>query len=118
MDSNSTSSIKNYKDPAVGGVNYAAIVYGANPASVALSEYAATTSMFSNANSADCGGFTACEVLPVGCSGTYAGRATMTASTFALNMRQDIDAGYEETLCVKCQNALGSSVQHDNWTIE
>ena len=42
----------------------------------------------------------------------------MTASTFALNMRQDIDAGYEETLCVKCLNAAGSSVQHDNWTIE
>ena len=29
-----------------------------------------------------------------------------------------MDAGYTETLCVKCQNSVGSSVQHDTWKIE
>jgi len=42
----------------------------------------------------------------------------MTANTFALNMRQDVEAGYEETLCVECQNAAGATVQHDNWLIK
>jgi len=75
--------------------------------------------MFSNTNSADCGGFTACSVKPVGCgAGSYTGKATMTASTFALNMRQDVDAGYDETLCIECQNAAGATVQHDNWEIK
>jgi hypothetical protein len=26
--------------------------------------------------------------------------------------------GYNETLCIACENALGSKVQHDNWKIQ
>ena len=73
--------------------------------------------MFNNVNTADCGVFTACVVLPVGCTGTYAGKAKVTAVTFGLEVTQNTDAGYTEVLCVQCQNAAGSLAQHDNWTI-
>ena len=74
--------------------------------------------MFTNANNADCGEVTTCVPLPTGCTGTYAGKASIDASTLQLSITQDEDAGYTETLCIKCDNALGSSVQHDNWDIE
>jgi len=32
-------------------------------------------------------------------------------------MRQNIDAGYTETLCIMCENAGGSTVQHDNFKV-
>ena len=42
--------------------------------------------LFNNVNTADCGVFTACVVLPVGCTGTYAGKAKVTAVTFGLEV--------------------------------
>jgi hypothetical protein len=30
---------------------------------------------------------------------------------------QNLDAGYTSTLCIKCQNTAGSSVQVNNWVI-
>ena len=75
--------------------------------------------MFTNVNNADCGVFTACAVKPSGCTGSYSGYAAIGASpNFALSIRQNIDAGYEETLCVECSNAAGSTIQKDGWVIE
>ena len=101
---NSTSLLKNYKDPVVGSVNYASIPYDVAASHKFLSEYDVSTKMFTNENTADCGVFTACVVKPSGCgSGAYSGKAAIGASpNFALSIRQNVDAGYEETLCVQC----------------
>ena len=84
MNSNSTSLIKDYEDPA--GDHYASKPYAASPSHVALAEYATSDTLFTNLNSADCGGFTSCVLLPVGCTGSYSGRAAIDASTFALSI--------------------------------
>ena len=43
-------------------------------------------------------------LLPVGCSfsTSYSGYAAIVASTGALSITQNVDAGYTETLCVRC----------------
>ena len=86
MASNATSLIKDYISTFALGVittntptvlpafPYAATEY------LALSEYATSTAMFENVNVGDCGVFTTCYVKPVGCTGTYTGRARVTAS--------------------------------------
>ena len=84
MNSNSTSLIKDYEDPA--GDHYASKPYAASPTHVALSEYDVSTKLFTNLNSADCGAFTSCELKPAGCSGSYSGRAAIVAATGALSI--------------------------------
>ena len=94
--------IKDYEDPAVAGVNYAAIVYDASATPKALTEYASGANYFSNVNNADCGEITACIVKPVGCgAATYSGKASIASST-VLSIVQNEDAGYTETLCIEC----------------
>ena len=83
---NSTDSLIDFEAPSNAGTSYGAIAYAASPTHLALSQYTAAASYFSNVNVADCGGFTSCELLPSGCSGTYAGLATMHATTFALSI--------------------------------
>ena len=87
MTGNSTSSLKDYKTQTATGTYYAAKPYAASPTHVDLSEYATSANIFSNANSADCGAFTACEVLPAGCTGTYAGNAAIVSNTGALSIK-------------------------------
>jgi hypothetical protein len=83
-----------------------------------LTEFDVSTKLFTNKNIGHCGAFTLCVLKPAGCgSGAYSGRAAIAASTFALSITQNVDAGYTETLCIKCQNSAGSSIQHDNWKI-
>jgi hypothetical protein len=41
-----------------------------------------------------------------------------SAGNFALSIKQNIDAGYTETLCIECSNGDGSTIQKDNWIIE
>jgi hypothetical protein len=84
MNGNSTSLLKDYEDPA--GSHYASKPYGDSPSHVALKEYDLSSKLFTNENSADCGGFTLCELKPAGCSGTYSGRAAIDSSTFALSI--------------------------------
>jgi len=60
---NSTSNLLNYQGTASSGVNYATIPYGASQY-LALSEYTTAASMFTNVNSPDCDGFTACSLKP------------------------------------------------------
>ena len=36
----------------------------------------------------------------------------------ALSIRQDIGDGYNETLCIVCENSAGSEVKHPNWKIQ
>jgi hypothetical protein len=51
-----------------------------------LTEFDGSTKLFTNANSADCGPFTLCELKPAGCSGTYSGRASIVSGTGALSI--------------------------------
>ena len=60
---NSTSNILNYQGTATADVNYATIPY-ASTQYKALSEYTTSSAMFTNENSADCDGFTACSLKP------------------------------------------------------
>lgn len=82
MDGNYTSSIKDFNDPI--STHHAAYDFAASPEYKTLAPFTDSTTMFSNLNSAHCGGFTSCEVLPVGCTGTYAGFAKIEATTLAL----------------------------------
>ena len=116
LNANSTSLIKNYKTTYAVGVatvdaaELPAIAYNVASEYKVLTEYdAVDVKMFGNINNVDCGLYTGCEVLPVGCTGAYTGRAKITAVTFGLEAVQNTDAGYTETLCVKCVNAAGSS---------
>ncbi len=112
MNSNSTTKLKNYDG---GGGNNAAFDFVASPGFKTLA--AGATDMFSNVNSADCGAFTTCYPKPQGCSGTYTGRAKVEAGTLALKVEQSAKQGYNETLCIVCENAAGSKTQHDNFSI-
>ena len=42
----------------------------------------------------------------------------MDTTSYALTAVQNTDAGYTETLCMKCANAAGSTTQQDNWQIQ
>jgi hypothetical protein len=76
--------------------------------------------MFTNLNSAKCGAFTTCYPLPTGCTGTYpaTGKAKIETGTLALQVNQTAQYGYNETLCIACENAAGSKITHDNWKIQ
>jgi hypothetical protein len=39
----------------------------------------------------------------------------VVSATGALSAKQNTDAGYTETLCIKCSNAAGSTITSDNW---
>jgi hypothetical protein len=41
----------------------------------------------------------------------------VTPSTFGLEVTQNTDAGYTETLCVMCENDAGDTTKHDDWVI-
>jgi hypothetical protein len=84
MNSNSTSLLMDFEDPA--GSHYASKPYGSAPSHVALTEYDDSSKIFTNLNSADCGPFTLCELKPAGCSGTYTGRASIVSNTGALSI--------------------------------
>lgn len=71
--------------------------------------YPAATSYFTNSNGGVCGGFTNCEILPSGCSGTYSGKLTIT-SAGEISAEQNVAPGYTETNCVKCYNSAGHSI--------
>lgn len=123
LTSNSTSLLKNYVNPIVGSENYDQISYDSSSASKALSEYTSFANLFTldadNSHADMCGPLTNCVLRTADCSASYSGSgmASIVAGTGALSIRQDIQAGYSETLCVQCTNAGGSVVQHANWAI-
>jgi hypothetical protein len=41
----------------------------------------------------------------------------ITTSTGAITAAQNIDAGYEETVCIECLNQGGSSITHTIWKV-
>jgi hypothetical protein len=49
----------------------------------------------------DCGGFLSCTLKPPGCgSGTYTGNLRLTPVSFGIEVRQNVEEGYHEYLCI------------------
>jgi len=59
---------------------------------------------------------------PKGCgSGTYTGHLKLTVvptRTFGIQAVQNVDAGYDEVLCIECKNTAGSITKKDNWRVQ
>lgn len=109
--------LKDYTNPIAAG-GYAAHSYAPSPKYHQLPQTVSSINLFYNVYSADCGGFTSCTLHPQGCgSGTYSGRAILTTPNYGIMVEQDVDIGYTETLCVKCQNSVGAVTQKDDWVI-
>jgi hypothetical protein len=73
---------------------------------------------FRNDHSSTCGAITSCEIKASGCSGAYgAGNLAITANTGVVTAKQNVDAGFEDIVCIKCSNAAGSTTTFDNWKV-
>ena len=86
---------------------------------LALGAYAGASNFFTYTDAADCGALT-CELKATGCSNAWSdtSNVVMDASTYAVSVKQNVDAGQVKTLCVKCQNTGGLKTStHDNWVI-
>jgi len=84
-----------------------------------LAPFTTPSAMFANINSAACGGFVTCSLKAAGCAAPYTGsNVQMDGATFALTAKQNVGAGYLETLCVECANAAGATAQRDDWKVE
>jgi len=71
--------------------------------------YTSSSLIFPNEFTGDCGGFTTCKLQALGCIDPYVGNVIMNSVTFALSSAQNIDAGYDEHLCVVCENTLSGT---------
>jgi len=66
---------------------------------------------FTNTHSTLCGAITSCEIKATGCSNSYdLGNLAITANTGAITAKQNVEAGYEDTVCIKCTNGHSSTV--------
>jgi hypothetical protein len=57
---------------------------------------------FTNTHTTLCGVITACSLkTPSGCAGPYVGtNLAITSATGAITGKQNVDAGYEDTVCI------------------
>jgi len=80
---------------------------------------ATSASFFDNANVADCGAITSCALYENDCIASYTkGNLVIDSSTGKVTAKQNVDAGYTDTVCVKCENSASSSVTKDNWSVQ
>ena len=100
------------------GNHYPAIPYVSPALWNDLVQYTDMQKYFTNVNVGDCGLITQCQLLPSGCANTYGGLGKMHPSTYAISFRQNVAAGYTETLCVECQNGHNGKTTKDNWVVE
>jgi len=93
------------------------IDYGASSSLRALSSYAEVSDFYTYTDAAVCGALT-CELKAVGCSGHWSdtGIVGMNSGTFAVSVKQNSDAGYARSVCLKCSNGHVTKT-HDNWLI-
>ena len=82
-----------------------------------LSSYSKVSDFFTYPDQALCGPLM-CELKSVGCSSTStASEVIMDGTTAAVSVKQNVDDGFEVTVCVKCSNNH-KAVTHDNWKIK
>ena len=75
--------------------------------------------LFTGITHADCGAET-CQVFNSDCTSTYSGThisPTSVQTAPAYNADQNVQAGWTETLCVKCSNPAGDYVQKSPWVV-
>ena len=73
---------------------------------------------FTNTHITLCGAITACSLKVAGCGSDYtAANLVIDATTGAITAKQNVEAGYADTVCIKCQNTHSSFVTHDNWVV-
>ena len=74
---------------------------------------------FTNPFSVDCGAITINSLFEVGGVTPYtAGNLIIDPSTGEIKAKQNVDAGFIETISVKGKNAAGSTILFDNWTVK
>jgi len=66
---------------------------------------------------ATCQTITACTLKVSGCGSAYTTGNLIISSAGVITAKQNVDAGYADTVCVSCSNGHGSTVEHDNWTV-
>jgi len=82
---------------------------------------AATTHIvfFMNPHATLCGAITACSLKVAGCGSNYVGtNLVIDATTGEVTAKKNVDAGYDDTVCVSCLNAHASVINFDNWKVE
>ena len=73
---------------------------------------------FTNQYSFQCGPVTSCSIKVKGCGSAYGGtNLVINSADGQITSKQNVDAGWTETVCVECKNAAGSKVQEDNWKV-
>jgi hypothetical protein len=73
---------------------------------------------FTNPYSSYCGPIIECTLHAKGCFANYPyNNLEITSSTGRITAKQNVDEGYYNIVCIRCQNAVGSIVQVDNWTV-
>ena len=82
--------------------------------------YTGFSTIFTNQFLTDCGSATNCYLRAQGCVAPYTGHVTMDPVTFAITAQQDYDPGYQEYLCVVCENSASGTTGTlgDNWYVE
>jgi len=53
-----------------------------------------------------------------GCLTPYTGLLTINSATGLIEAPQNIDNGFNETVCIQCNNGAGSYINQDNWNVE
>jgi len=83
-----------------------------------LTKASGSAAFFTNTHSVLCGAITTCSLKVEGCGSAYsAGNLVIDASTGAVTAKQNIDAGYEDIVCISCSNAHSSTITHDSWKV-
>ena len=83
-----------------------------------VTKAAGFASFFTNPFESFCGAITTCSLKVSGCGSDYAGsNLAITANTGAITGKQNIAAGYEDTVCIRCENTHGSYVEYDTWKV-
>jgi len=68
---------------------------------------ATSASFFTNSDSATCGAVASCAIKVSGCGSAYTGtNLVINASTGKLEAKQNVQAGYDDTVCISCSNTL------------
>jgi len=65
---------------------------------------------FTNTHVTLCGAITSCEIKAAGCSASYTAANLVIDNAGAVTAKQNVDAGYEDTVCISCSNGHSSAV--------
>jgi hypothetical protein len=78
----------------------------------------ASIAFFTNPHATLCGDINSCHLKAAGCSDDYAlGHLTINEVTGEVTAKKNVDAGFVDTICVKCLNSHSSVITFDNWKV-